>query len=270
MARLLLFALALLAVTALPARAAVVCTLLADAATGAVLLEEGDCDRPVTPASTFKVPLAVIGFETGLLEGPHAPVHPYRPGDPDWGGEAWTQDTDPARWMRHSVLWYSWHITAPLGAEALSRHAAALGFGNADFTGDPGFGNGLERAWISSSLLITPREQAAFLRGLANGTLPVSARSMDLTRALLPVFEAGGWQVAGKTGGAYPRRADRSFDRSRGIGWFVGWAERDGRRVIIVRLTQDEARTQGSPGIRARDALLAEWPALVGRIGMAD
>src|SRR5690606_17605880 len=32
-----------------------VCTVLADAATGAVLKQEGECDRRVPPASTFKV-----------------------------------------------------------------------------------------------------------------------------------------------------------------------------------------------------------------------
>ena len=55
-------ALALLAGTALPAAGqdAIRCTLLVDAATGKVLVREGQCEQRVTPASTFKVALSLM------------------------------------------------------------------------------------------------------------------------------------------------------------------------------------------------------------------
>ena len=71
------------------------------------LVEEGDCTGRVTPASTFKVPLAVMGFDAGVLTDAHAPVLTIRPGEPDWLGDAWRQPTDPTRWMKYSVVWYS-------------------------------------------------------------------------------------------------------------------------------------------------------------------
>lgn len=249
-----------------PAQAAErICLLVLDAASGAVRVEEGDCRARVTPASTFKVPLAAIGFETGLLTDAHRPVMAFRPGDPDWGGEAWRRDTDPAAWMRHSVVWYSQRLTRELGAQALSDRARALGYGNADFSGDPGFDNGLERAWISSSLQVSPHEQAAFLRGLVRGTLPLSERAMRLTREIVETRQVDGWTLHGKTGGAFPRRADRSFDYARGWGWYLGWAERGEETRIFVRLAQETERTGVSPGIAAREALLREWPALAAR-----
>ncbi|WP_074258254.1 class D beta-lactamase [Vannielia litorea] len=258
----LLAALLLAFATSAEAAPRILCTLVAEAGSGAVLLEEGDCSTRTTPASTFKLALAVIGYDAGFLTGPQAPVLPFRAGDPDWGGANWTRDTNPADWLRHSVVWYSQRITHALGAEALTRYARALSYGNADFSGDPGFSNGLDRAWIASSLAISPREQVAFLNGLVSGTLPVTAAAMAQTRAITQSHATGGWLVHGKTGTAYPRRADRSFDYARGYGWFVGWAEKDGRTLVFARLTQAQERSEGSPGTLTRSRFLADWPGL--------
>lgn len=259
-----------LVVSATSAQAMILCTLLVDAETGNTLLEEGDCTSRVTPASTFKVPLAVIGYDTGLLADAHSPIYAHRKGDPDWGGKNWTRDTDPASWMRYSVVWYSQRLTLMLGAQTLARYVELLGFGNADFRGDTGQNNGLERAWLSSSLQISPREQVVFLQGLVNGTLPVSDQAMELTRSLLQSKCVAGWQISGKTGGAYPRNADRSFDYARGLGWFVGWATKGDRTVVFARLTQAEERLSGSPGILARQKFLNKWPELVAKTQTAE
>ena len=48
--------------------AATTCTLVIDAATNARLIRVGDrCDERLTPASTFKIPLSLIGFDSGIL-----------------------------------------------------------------------------------------------------------------------------------------------------------------------------------------------------------
>ena len=250
-------------VSASQAQADTVCTLVSDAATGAVLLEEGDCRSRVTPASTFKVPLAVMAFDAGFLTDAHTPVMSFRSGDPDWGGAKWMRDTDPADWMRYSVLWYSRRITHAMGAEALTRYARGFGYGNADFSGDPGFDNGLERAWVASSLRVSPQEQAAFLRALLLDTLPVRPQAMEQAREIVESHRVGDWVIRGKTGTAYPRRADRSFDYARGWGWYVGWAQNGGRTLTFVRLTQARERLSGSPGNLTRDAFLRQWPGLV-------
>ena len=243
------------------AKAAEICTLIADGESGAVILERGDCRTRVTPASTFKVPLAVMGFDAGFLTAPDAPVLDFQEGYPDWIAE-WLRPTDPAAWMRHSVGWYSQQVTKALGAERLSAYAGAWGYGNADFSGDPGLGNGLERAWIASSLEVSPAEQVQFLHGLVNRTLPASAAAMEMTVAIVEGHRAGEWSVKGKTGSAYPRRADRSFDRARAWGWYVGWATKGERSVVFARLNQDEERTEGPSGLRARDGFLAELAGL--------
>jgi len=264
-ARSALLALALVIMAGLapaPAVAKTLCTLVVEAASGRTVLEEGDCAGRVTPASTFKLPLAVMGFDAGYLKGQHDPVLPFRDGYVAWL-DAWKEPADPTRWLKYSVVWYSQQITHHLGTERLARYARAFGYGNADFFGDPGKDNGLDRSWIASSLTVSPREQAAFLRGLVTGTLPVAPGAMEMTRAIVETRPAGdGWTVHGKTGGAFPRLAGGGFDRARGWGWYVGWVEKGGDTYVFARLIRDEVRHSVSPGLRARDAFIADWPGL--------
>ncbi len=250
------------------AQAATLCTVLADAQTRSVLLAEGDCETRVTPASTFKIPLAVMAFDAGLITSTTEPTYPFREGYPDWVA-SWRQDTNPAMWIHNSNVWYSQRLTEQLGADRLSDYAARFGFGNADFSGDPGRDNGLERAWISSSLKVSPLEQAGFVAAMIEGHLPVPRSAVDGAISLMEApRDARGWQIWGKTGSAYPRRADQSFDYTRGWGWYVGWAEMDGRRVVFARLNQDDRRHEASGGLRARDELVEQWPALTARAGL--
>lgn len=244
-----------------------ICTLIADAKSGEILSEQGDCTTRVTPASTFKIALAVMGYDAGFLTDAHTPRLPYKTDYVAWGGANWTQSTDPERWLKYSVVWYSQNITKALGQETLEHYARAFQYGTADFSGDAGKDNGLERAWIESSLKISPREQIAFLSGLVNHTLPVRAEAINKTQLIVDkVHLENGWTLHGKTGSAYPRHKDGSFNRAHARGWFVGWAERDGITLVFARLNQDEKRTSPSSGLRARQDFIEHWPALVGSL----
>jgi beta-lactamase class D len=246
-----------------PAEARIICTIVADATNGDTILEKGDCKSRVTPASTFKVALAVMGYDSGFLENAGEPVLPFMEGYPDWLGEAWRQPTGPKRWMEYSVVWYSQQIAKFLGYEQLLDYADAFGYGNADMTGDPGKDNGLERAWIASSLKISPREQVEFLRKLVNHELPVSADAMDSAMEIVEGRDiAEGWRAQGKTGMAYPRKANGDFNTETPWGWYVGWASRDDRTVVFARLIQDETKAP-RPSQRARDSILEELPTIL-------
>ena len=249
------------------AQAATICTAIADAASGTVVMQEGNCIDRVTPASTFKIALSLMGYDAGFLKDQHAPRLPYKQTYVDWGGDAWRQDTDPARWMQYSVVWYSQQITQSLGAARFQKYTRSLGYGNADVSGDPGKDNSLERSWISSSLKISPLEQLGFLRKLVNRQLPVSRQAMDQTASLTRLADLpGGWQLHGKTGAAFPRKADGSADEAHGYGWFVGWASKGERTFVFARLVQDEQAGQQSAGLRTREAMIRELPAMLAKL----
>ncbi|AMP13463.1 class D beta-lactamase [Collimonas pratensis] len=248
---------------AAPVHAKTICTAVADAKTGKILLQQGNCSERYTPASTFKVALSVMGFDAGFLQDAHTPTLPFHEGYVDWGGDNWRQPTDPTRWLKYSVVWFSQQITQSLGQQRLQKYANSLGYGNADFSGDPGKDNGLERAWIGSSLKISPLEQVAFLQKLVSHELPVTPRAMEMTLSIVEKTSLpSGWEVQGKTGMAYPRLADGALDEVRPYGWFVGWASKGGRKLVFARLIQDDKKEAGTAGVRSRDAFFKELPAL--------
>jgi beta-lactamase class D len=244
----------------------VACTLLVDAATGDALVKQGDgCDVRNSPASTFKVALSVMGYDAGILRDAHAPAWPYKEEYKAWR-ESWKQTTDPTYWLKESVVWYSQQLTQKLGMKRFQRVVDAFDYGNHDLSGDPGRHNGLTRAWLSSSLQISPAEQIAFLRKLLARKLPVSARAQEMTMEIMPTFPlADGWTVQGKTGTGEQRKADGALDDDRQFGWFIGWARKGDRLLVFARLIKDQTHIESPAGFRARDTLLADLPALLAR-----
>ncbi|MBS7541726.1 class D beta-lactamase [Ancylobacter oerskovii] len=249
---------------AAPAQAATLCTALADVATGKVLKQDGPgCEQRVSPASTFKIPIALMGYDAGILKDAHQPSWPYKPGYPAWRKE-WKADVDPTYWMKESVVWYSQEITRALGMERFRRYVEGFGYGNEDVSGNKGRKDGLTESWLSTSLDISPREQLGFLSRMLRGELPVSRQAVAMTAEIIRVgTTANGWEVHGKTGMGFARDAKGKLVRGKPYGWFVGWATKDGRSVAFARLDRDAARQDTPTSWRARDALLAELPALL-------
>ena len=64
-----------------------ICTLIADPVRNVILTEKGKCDDRVTPASTFKLALAIMAFDHGILKDPHTPKWAFKHGYPAWGGK---------------------------------------------------------------------------------------------------------------------------------------------------------------------------------------
>ena len=164
------------------------CTLVTSIETGAIINQQGACDQRVAPASTFKVPLALIGYDAGILQDEKTPAWDWKPGTEARASDRKT--VDPSIWEQDSVLWYSREITRRLGPEKFAAYVKRLGYGNADVSGEPGKNNGLTHSWLGSSLTVSPVEQVGFLRRLLAGNLPVSRDAQAKTRAIVPVRPA--------------------------------------------------------------------------------
>ena len=227
------------------------CTLIVDAASGASVVREGRCDQRVTPASTFKIAISLMGFDSGVLSDEHTPSLPYKQRYAAWY-PSWRHPTYPARWFRESVVWYSQQVTLGLGGQRVRSYVQSFGYGNGALPGD----DAVALSELSATLEISPVEQTVFLRKLVNRSLPVSAHAHDMTARLLKVETlANGWEVYGKTGTANRRLPDGSDGA---IGWFVGWARKGDRTLVFARLLEQPVRTDGYGGPLTRDAFLSE------------
>ncbi len=237
------------------------CTVLADAATGRILSQDGTCDRPTPPASTFKIAIALMGYDSGFLTSETAPTLPFKKGYPDWRKE-WRTDINPTSWMKESVVWYSQAVTRALGMERFASYVRAFDYGNHDVSGDAGKDNGLMRAWLSSSLRITPLQQIDFVGRLVRRDLPVSAHAYAMTEAILEAHDLpNGWTVRGKTGTGFAVNKDGSANRKRPFGWYVGWASRGDRTVLFARLRQFTQPQPITLSSGERKDMLARLPA---------
>ena len=140
--------------------------LLLDAQTGKVMQAIGDdIDMRVSPCSTFKIALSLIGFDMRVLQDEEHPTFPFNEKYYCFL-DSWRADQVPSSWMKVSCVWFSQVLAEQLGLENMQSYLDQFQYGNCDLTGDPGKDNGLMRAWLSSSLKISPREAVNFLKKL--------------------------------------------------------------------------------------------------------
>ena len=181
------------------------------------------------PASTFKVANSLIALETGVV------------GDPDkdvfkWDGvtrdiAAWNRDHTLRSAIAASAVPVYQEIARRIGAARMQKYLREFDYGNADI------GGGIDQFWLTGALRIDPMEQVDFIDRLRRGALPVSSRSQELVRDILPVTKAGDGVIRAKTGllGAETGKAT--------LGWLVGWAEKgDARTVFALNLDIREPR----------------------------
>ncbi|WP_257385695.1 class D beta-lactamase [Tahibacter caeni] len=171
------------------------------------------------PASTFKLFNALVALETGVVEDEH---ETFRWDGVERAREEWNRDHDLASGMQHSVVWYYQELARRIGRERMQHWVDAAGYGNRDISGD------IDRFWLGQGgLKISAVEQVAFLRRLAAGTLPFSARSQDIVRRITIVERTGDYVLHAKPGWA-------STGRKTDLGWYVGWVERGGNRWFFA------------------------------------
>ena len=196
------------------------------------LVIASDTDRSgqaVLPASTFKIPNSLIALETGVV------------GDPDhdvfkWDGvvrsiDAWNRDHTLRSAIAVSAVPVYQEIARRIGAGPMQEYLDLLEYGNRDI------GGGIDQFWLTGALRIDPVQQIDFIDRLRRGALPVSKRSQQLVRDILPVTKSGESVIRAKTGlvGAETGRPS--------LGWLVGWAEHgDAPTVFALNLDVREPR----------------------------
>jgi len=218
-----------------------------------ILAQEGDCKTRYSPASTFKIPLALMGYDAQILQNETHPEWPFKEGYYDFL-DIWKVPHNPRTWMRDSCVWYSQLLTQKLGMNKFQDYVTKFDYGNLDVSGDKGKNNGLTHSWLSSSLEISPEEQAAFLQKFLNHELPVSEKAYEVTKKLLYKEElSGGWKLYAKSGnGRQFNSKPQTLDVQHG--WFVGWIEKNGRSIMFASHIVDDKKQEVFASFRARNA----------------
>jgi beta-lactamase class D len=218
-----------------------------------VLKNEGDCNERYSPCSTFKIALAIMGYDSGILKDESNPEWPFKP-EYEAFLESWKDPQNPTSWMKNSCVWYSQVLTPQLGMKKFQDYVKAFNYGNQDLSGDKGQANGITNAWLSSSLEISPEEQLIFLEKLLSDTLPVSKHATKMTRNIVYVEELPhGWKLYGKTGSGYLLNQDKTQKLEIKHGWFIGWIEKGDKKIIFVNHIVDDKKEEKHAGPRAKE-----------------
>ena len=218
-----------------------------------IILQEGNCIKQNSPCSTYKIAISLMGYNEGILiDGMH-PEWSFKQGDADFL-PIWKQNHNPTMWMKNSCLWYSRRITNKIGIEKFQNYLADFKYGKLDYDK----ADIINSSWINGSLNISPKEQLKFLEHLVENKLPVSLKAQELTKKILFVDTISGWNLYGKTGGC-----DGEANNNYQIGWFIGWIERDNRRIIFIHNIEDSKKMDYSGGKLAKKAVLDNLTRLI-------
>jgi beta-lactamase class D len=172
------------------------------------------------PASTFKIPNSIIALETGVVGDPDTDVF-------KWDGvrrpiEAWNRDHTMRTAIAASAVPVYQEIARRIGPERMQKYVDLFEYGNRNI------GGGIDQFWLIGDLRIDPVQQIDFVDRLRRGVLPVSKRSQDLVRDILPVTKAGDAVIRAKSGLLGAERGQPS------LGWMVGWAEKGSANTVFA------------------------------------
>lgn len=199
--------------------------MLIESHTNKVIKEFGpNLHERVTPASTFKIALSLIGFDAEILKDETTPKWSFEEGYDDFL-ESWKFSQTPKTWMARSCVWYSKLMTYKLGIEKFQHYLDMMNYGNKDLSTGLVSPGPLGPAWVSSSIKISPKEQVIFLRNMLQRNLSISDHAIEMTKAILFREEIKGWKLYGKTGLG---TIYKSHEEPEKVRWFVGWLEGKG------------------------------------------
>ena len=172
------------------------------------------------PASTFKIPNSIIALETGVVEDPDKDVF-------KWDGvtrsiEPWNKDHTLRSAIAVSAVPVYQEIARRIGAERMQKYLDLFDYGNRDI------GGGIDQFWLTGNLRIDPVQQIDFVDRLRRGVLPVSKRSQELTRDILPVTKVGDATIRAKSGLLGAEAGKPS------LGWMVGWVEKGSSATVFA------------------------------------
>jgi len=205
-----------------------------------------------SPFSTYKVPHALIGLDSGVLSGPEHEIiwnSEKYPRQGWWSEEPfqnWDEDQTLATALRDSVVWYFRELAKMLGPERTQEYLDALDYGNRDIS------SGIDGYWLNRSLQISADEEVDFLWRMLNGELDIAPEAVQTVKDIIQQEETDTYRFYGKTGGGYINEVSGLY-----LGWFMGFVER-GEDVYVFALHIEGSDALSSQRIACTRAILAD------------
>jgi beta-lactamase class D len=194
-----------------------------------------ECRVKTAPASTFKIPHALIALQAGVI----TPETVFK-----WDGtklpfESWQRDHTLDSAMRWSVLPYFQHTARLIGEERMRAGLSRLVYAADTFDRE------VSDFWLDGDLVVSPFEQFVFLQRFFAGKLPAAARHLSAVEDAIRmppgqiVLAAGAYPFSLDWPEATIVRAKTGNTALNGerVSWLVGALElKDVEYVFVARI----------------------------------
>lgn len=200
--------------------------------------------QPRRPASTFKVLLALIALESGVLRDADEVVA--------WNGRAypdhleWQQPMALRQAMQTSSESYFGVLAERIGRQRLAEWVTRVEYGNGRIGQKPA------AAWHDGVLTVTAGQQLDFIERMRQGVLPFSPATLAAVKAAMFEDEIDGRRLYGKTG------THGRSEGQPGVGWWIGWVEGEDEAASFVLEVELASMDQRSSRIELGKRLLAD------------
>ena len=201
----------------------------------------GECGIRTLPASTFKIPHALIGLQTQVISDKTVMKWDGRKQD----FPAWERNHSLDSAIKSSVVWFFQRMASSIGRERELEHLSAFHYGSATFDHD------VTSFWLNGDLTISPLEQVAFLRRMFSYDLPVDRRHIDTVKIALTMPRGKLSTAVAVHDFALQWPADtvvrvktgNGTVSGEGVSWLVGELETSGRQYVFASRARSATRT---------------------------
>jgi beta-lactamase class D len=229
-----------LSTLAAPAVGAGECVVVAPLNGPQTVVGGDECRRRTLPASTFKVPHALVALQTKVVTDKSVMK---------WDGTrrdypAWNRDQTLDSSLKMSVVWVFQQFAMAIGRERELEYLRSFGYGSSSFAHD------VTNFWLNGDLQISPLEQIAFLRRMFSYDLPVDRAHIDTVKGDLTLPAGKIRTAAGEH--AFPLRwpgqvvvhaktGNGTVDGER-VSWLIGEIDSGGKQYLFA----SRARSSGA------------------------
>ena len=204
------------------------------------------CEKEVSPLSTFKIVSTLAGLEYGILEDEKTTM--------EYSGvkypiDAWNAELTLEEAFQASCVWYFRQVVDCVGEDNILSLLNELQYGNCDISEWDGTKANplpeLNGFWLDSSLKISTLQQIHVLDYLFSSKNSFHDRNLEILKEVMYVTELEEGVVYGKTGTGTEKA------------WFVGFLERNGNKTYFAVYLEDTQNKGAVSGNKAREIAIS-------------
>jgi bla regulator protein BlaR1 len=209
------------------------------------IYNEEECNKEVSPCSSFKIISTLIGLQKGVLTSAETKMN-YN--GTKYSIEEWNKDLNLKEAFQASCVWYFRSVIDKVGQEAMQEELNKIHYGNCDISewrgGNINLLPELNGFWLESSLKISPKEQVEVLSNIFNDKTDFSNENIEIIKEIMLVDKNNHVSIYGKTGSGGKHNA-----------WFVGMIE-NGSEKYMFSVHLNDGKGNEISGQKAKEIAL--------------